>query len=102
MRSRVRGVCVGTVMTSSFPLSWHAGAPGVTPPPFPARGQRDTLKTVPWPAPRMTPAMRWLNLEYVLKGIYLGLLVYVALQAPGWPALGVVALCLLGGLALSL
>jgi tetratricopeptide (TPR) repeat protein len=46
--------------------------------------------------------MRWLNLEYVLKGIYLGLLVYVAWHAPDWRSLGLVALCLLGGLVLCL
>jgi tetratricopeptide (TPR) repeat protein len=46
--------------------------------------------------------MRWLQAEYVLKGIYLGLLVFVAVEAPGRPAIETVSLCTLGGLALAL
>jgi tetratricopeptide (TPR) repeat protein len=46
--------------------------------------------------------MRWLQAEYVLKGIYLGLLVFVALQDPDWRSIGLVALCTFGGLALCL
>src|SRR5262249_57183565 len=40
--------------------------------------------------------------EYILKGIYLGLLLFVALQTPDWPTMGVVALCMGGGLVLAL
>jgi hypothetical protein len=40
--------------------------------------------------------------EYILKGIYLGLLLFVALQTPDWLAMGEVALCAVGGLALAL
>ena len=46
--------------------------------------------------------MRWLQLEYVFKGIYLGLLLFVALQEPSWAHVGLVALCTLGGLGLCL
>jgi tetratricopeptide (TPR) repeat protein len=46
--------------------------------------------------------MRWLQTEYVLKGVYLGLLLYVALQEPGWEPTLWVAGCTLGGLALTL
>jgi tetratricopeptide (TPR) repeat protein len=46
--------------------------------------------------------MRWLQAEYVLKGIYLGLLVFVALQEPDGRAVGLVALGTLGGLVLCL
>src|SRR5260370_27643068 len=46
--------------------------------------------------------MRWQQTEFLLKGIYLGLLLYVALQAPTWPEIGYVAGFTLGGLALSL
>jgi predicted Zn-dependent protease len=44
--------------------------------------------------------MSWLQTEYILKGIYLGLLAFVALQEPDWPATGRVALFTLGGLVL--
>jgi tetratricopeptide (TPR) repeat protein len=40
--------------------------------------------------------------EYILKGIYLGLLLFVALQTPDWPTTGVVALCMGGGLLMAL
>jgi tetratricopeptide (TPR) repeat protein len=46
--------------------------------------------------------MRWLQVEYTLKGIYLGLLVFVALQEPDWQAVGLVALCTVAGLLLCL
>ncbi len=46
--------------------------------------------------------MRWVQLEYVLKGIYLGLLLFVALQEPNIGGVELVALCTLGGLALAL
>jgi tetratricopeptide (TPR) repeat protein len=42
--------------------------------------------------------MRWLLSEYILKGVYLGLLLFVALQRPTWLAIGGVFLCILGGL----
>src|SRR5262245_12941387 len=40
--------------------------------------------------------------EYILKGVYLGLLIFVALQEPGWGATLGMAACTLGGLALFL
>lgn len=46
--------------------------------------------------------MHRLHAEYILKGIFLGLLFFVALREPDWPALGLVALLTLGGLALAL
>lgn len=46
--------------------------------------------------------MRWLQSEYILKGIYLGVLLLVAVQVPDWRAVGAVALCMLGGLVLAL
>jgi tetratricopeptide (TPR) repeat protein len=46
--------------------------------------------------------MRWLQTEYVLKGIYLGLLLFLALRVPDWPTAGLVAACTLGGLVLAL
>ena len=46
--------------------------------------------------------MHWLRIEYLLKGIYLGLLFYVAMQAPDWVATGKVAACTFGGLVLLL
>ena len=49
--------------------------------------------------------MSWQSTEFLLKGVYLGLLVYVGLQlgdADGWRGLGQVALFTLGGLALFL
>jgi hypothetical protein len=44
--------------------------------------------------------MRWLS-EYILKGIFLGLLAFVALQESGWPQTDQVALFTLLGLAVS-
>ena len=46
--------------------------------------------------------MRWEQTEYVLKGIYLGLLVMVALFNPDWLQLAIVGGCMLGGLTLAL
>jgi tetratricopeptide (TPR) repeat protein len=51
---------------------------------------------------RAAVTMRWVQTEYVLKGVYLGLLLYVALQEPGWEQTLWVAACALGGLALAL
>jgi tetratricopeptide (TPR) repeat protein len=46
--------------------------------------------------------MRGLHAEYLFKGIYLGLLLFVALHEPDWAALGWAALATLGGLMLFL
>ena len=46
--------------------------------------------------------MRWLQPEYFLKGIYLGLLLFVAMQQPEGHAAGLVPLCALAGLAFAL
>jgi tetratricopeptide (TPR) repeat protein len=51
--------------------------------------------------------MRWLQTEYLLKGVYLGLVLYAALQQAalpqqGWEALARVNLLALGGLILAL
>ncbi len=46
--------------------------------------------------------MRWLQTEYVWKGIYLGLLLFVALHEPDWKTLALVNLCTLGGLVVGL
>jgi tetratricopeptide (TPR) repeat protein len=46
--------------------------------------------------------MRWLLSEYLLKGVYLGLLLFVALQQPDWQSTGEVATFVGGGLALAL
>jgi hypothetical protein len=46
--------------------------------------------------------MRWDQTEFLLKGIYLGLLLMVALHGPGWAELVWVGLFSLGGLTLSL
>jgi tetratricopeptide (TPR) repeat protein len=46
--------------------------------------------------------MRWLQVEYILKGIFLGLLLFVALHEPTWTAVGLSALLTVGGLALAL
>jgi tetratricopeptide (TPR) repeat protein len=40
--------------------------------------------------------------EYVLKGVYLGLLAFVALRAPDWDDIQKVALCAIGGLVAAL
>ncbi len=46
--------------------------------------------------------MRWDLTEFLLKGIYLGLLMMVALQGPSWTELALVVGFTLGGLTLSL
>jgi tetratricopeptide (TPR) repeat protein len=46
--------------------------------------------------------MRWLQTEYLLKGLYLGLLLFVALQKPAVDQMALFALYPLGGLALAL
>src|SRR5437763_4197525 len=46
--------------------------------------------------------MRWLICEYLLKGVFLGLLVYAALNAADFAAAGLVAGAVLGGLTLGL
>src|SRR5262245_36523084 len=53
------------------------------------------------------PIMRWLQTEYLLKGVYLGLVLYAALQQAAahehaWDALARVNLLALGGLVLAL
>jgi tetratricopeptide (TPR) repeat protein len=46
--------------------------------------------------------MRWLQTEYLLKGVYLGLLLFVALQKPAADQMALFALYPFGGLALAL
>ena len=46
--------------------------------------------------------MRWQQSEYILKGVYLGLLLFLALLGPTWTDLALVGGCLLGGLVLCL
>jgi hypothetical protein len=46
--------------------------------------------------------MRWLQSESILKGVFLGLVVYIALQEPSWSAVGQAAICTLAGLLLAL
>jgi tetratricopeptide (TPR) repeat protein len=46
--------------------------------------------------------MRWLQTEYIWKGIFLGLLLYVALHEPDWRTLAWVNLCILAGLVVGL
>src|SRR5262245_18446756 len=46
--------------------------------------------------------MRWLQTEYILKGIFLGLLLFVALVESDWTAFGLANLLAFGGLALFL
>jgi tetratricopeptide (TPR) repeat protein len=48
----------------------------------------------------MAGTMRGLHTEYILKGLYLGLLLFVALQATNWPTVGMITLVTFGGLAL--
>ena len=42
--------------------------------------------------------MRWVQAEYALKGIFLGLLLFVGLQAPSWEVVGRIAVYMLIGL----
>jgi tetratricopeptide (TPR) repeat protein len=46
--------------------------------------------------------MRWLQTEYMLKGVFLGLLLYVAVQKPEWDQNAWLALYTLAGLVLAL
>jgi tetratricopeptide (TPR) repeat protein len=46
--------------------------------------------------------MRWQSTEYILKGVFLGLLLFAALQEPDWPKTGLIAICLGCGLAAGL
>jgi tetratricopeptide (TPR) repeat protein len=46
--------------------------------------------------------MRGLQMEYILKGIYLGLLLYVAAHTADWTQVGTVAACTVGGLGVCL
>ena len=46
--------------------------------------------------------MRWDQTEYILKGLYLGLLVAVALHGPTWGQIGLLLACTAGGLAIAL
>lgn len=46
--------------------------------------------------------MNWLLTEYLLKGVFLGLLAFAALQRPTWSQTGTLAGFLFGGLILSL
>lgn len=46
--------------------------------------------------------MNWLLTEYLLKGIFLGLLTYAAMQRPDWSQTGILAGFLTGGLAIGL
>jgi tetratricopeptide (TPR) repeat protein len=46
--------------------------------------------------------MRWLQTEYIWKGIYLGLLLYAALHEPDWRSLALVNVCTLAGLLVGL
>src|SRR5262245_60983066 len=47
-------------------------------------------------------SMRWEQIEFILKGVYLGLLLVVALEAPEWWQVGIIALYTVGTLALCL
>ena len=56
--------------------------------PFAPTRPRDTLQGIPRPnLSRQPPAptMRWLQTEYLLKGVYLGLVLYAALLAGSLP-----------------
>jgi tetratricopeptide (TPR) repeat protein len=46
--------------------------------------------------------MRWLQTEYILKGIYLGLLLFIALQVPNWEMMAHVAVWSVGSLVVVL
>jgi tetratricopeptide (TPR) repeat protein len=46
--------------------------------------------------------MRWQQTEFLFKGVYLGLCLFLALRTPTWAELAVVGGCTLGGLALCL
>ncbi|HEV3080560.1 MAG TPA: tetratricopeptide repeat protein [Gemmataceae bacterium] len=46
--------------------------------------------------------MRWPHAEYILKGVFLGLLLFAGLHEADWRSLGLVALCTVAGFALFL
>src|SRR5581483_5857388 len=70
--------------------------------PFPPPRRRDTLNPgIPFPL-AWRPPMRWPLSEYVLKGLFLGLLLFAALNAPDPSAVAGVGLWLAGGLAAGL
>ncbi len=46
--------------------------------------------------------MTWIQTEFLLKGIYLGLLLTVAMRDPTWSEMAIVGACTFGGLALCL
>ena len=46
--------------------------------------------------------MRWAKAEYILKGVFLGLLLFIALMNLDWEATGRVALFVTAGLGLAL
>ena len=46
--------------------------------------------------------MRWQQTEFLLKGLYLGLLVLVAMHRPTWMEIGQVWACTLSGLVVCL
>ncbi|MFO0970022.1 MAG: tetratricopeptide repeat protein [Gemmataceae bacterium] len=46
--------------------------------------------------------LSWDQTEYILKGLYLGLLLLIALLSPTWMDVGIVGACMAGGLALCL
>src|SRR5437879_3819512 len=52
--------------------------------------------------PGLSASMTWIQTEFLLKGIYLGLLLGVAMRAPSWHELALVGLCTVGGLAVCL
>ncbi len=71
-------------------------------PPFPSTPRRDNLQGTARPIPLReipAPPMRWLQTEYLLKGIYLGLVLFAALQVasipPGEEHIGTLYDCLL-------
>src|SRR6478609_6996128 len=77
--------------------------------PFPSTAQVVTFHRSPTAneTQRDGPTMRWLQTEYLLKGVYLGLVLYAALQqaaagAHSWDALARVNLMALAGLLLAL
>ncbi len=46
--------------------------------------------------------MLWVQAEYALKGIFLGLLLFVGLQAPSWEVVGRIAIYMLAGLGIGI
>src|SRR3954451_5575585 len=69
----------------------------------PLWGARRPRDRKPHPSTRTDPAMRWAKSEYILKGVFLGLLLFVSLQKGlDWEATGRVALWLVGGFLVAL